>query len=168
MNLLETIKQKRQEKNLQANKEIVPVSQTQSWSGKNMLDKYIYSEIIWNKKDNNLLFRRYNLAMNLQDECIVPFISSSNIGSYLKTPLIVLKTNWRELKKEKYNLLSYKIEFTNYNHDPFTYGVVLQAIKENGKQICDSFASTNSEFITGEILLENIKIFLKFAESTKK
>jgi len=166
--VLQKIKKKRLEKNLQKNQDVTSFMDKTNWNGKNTMDKYIYSEIIWDHKDNKHYFKRYNTALQKEDVSILPSISSSIMGSYLRSPMIALKINWKDLIKEKYKLLSYKIEFSNYNSDPFVYSILMIAVKENGKQVCDSFCSTNSNFINHIDLLNNIKSFLKFAEKLKK
>jgi hypothetical protein len=139
-----------------------------SWTRRNMRDKYIYSEIIWEKESDKYTFYRYNIGANRSDKADLMRGVRYEQNYFLVTPLIVPKTRWSLLTKDHYNLKKFIIKFTNYNTSPFIYSVIMTAIKDNDKEITDTFSSSKTDFIHPDILIQNIRSFLDYASNLKK
>jgi hypothetical protein len=135
---------------------------------KPMVNKFIYSEIVWDNVTKIYTINRYNNYNNTHDSFPLKEVATHSYSpNGLRTPLILPEVYWPFLLKKMYTLKSFRIEFSNYSTKIDNYTVLMTAIQLSGKQVVDGFSSTTLTFVGPQVLVENIDAFLSFAEKYK-
>lgn len=138
------------------------------------VNRHIYCEIIWNKRENRTIkLYGYNKYYNLDKILCYNNIferesyHSTQPSSNIYIPRILFEIDWNFIFKDDLKLKSFNITFSNYMESIREYSVILEAINDKNKEVKDTFSSTSKVFVDPYELTDNISKFLKYAETYK-
>jgi len=145
----------------------------QSFSDTLTMKQNIYCSLFWNSRIGNAIkLIGYNKALDLEILCsqnvfIRQNYHSTTPSANIYIPRILYEIDWNFVFNNGIDLKEFKITFFNYTNSTREYSVLLECVNSKNKQVVDTFTSTIKVFIDPYELTDNIKKFLKYAETAK-